>query len=227
MCMISAGLTKDFGVLGADSAMHNISNGETTFETGKLSFVRGKYLMAFIGTNLYFSRIDFNRFDLEFKQVSLYLSDYLKGIKEDVEKELALEIKDKDDRKPHFCLYLLGTHNNKPMLAQFNSFRDFEARYLWSENGVKFSNIVYGDNTEKNDVFKASVSHMEELSKKYENPSPGIVGEILTRGIYKKADLEEKIGDKKKYAGGVVNCGVVFNNGAIRPLSGLEVIYGR
>ena len=46
---------------------------------------------------------------------------------------------------------------------------------------------------------------------------------VLTRGIYKKADLEEKIGEKRKYAGGAVAVGLV-GPGGIAALNGIAMV---
>ena len=224
--MIAAGINDQFGVLAADSAMYDNDSKKIYFESGKVSLIKDKYLMTFIGTPLYFSRIDWTRFELTLKGLSLYLSDYLRNMKPDVEKEIAKTTDDKDDRIANFCLFVMGLHNNRPTMVQFNSFKNFEPRYIWSENELKFSTIYYGDNEEKNNVFKESSEYMKKLSTKYEKPSVGLVAEILARGIYKKADLEENIGDKKKYAGGIVNAGFVTSLGSVHSLSGLEVIYG-
>jgi len=225
--MIAAALTSEYGVLAADSASYSPEDKKIGYETGKLSLIRNRYLMAFIGTNLYFTRMDWRRFDLPLKNVSLYLQGYLKEIRPDVESSLKETIEDKDEQNPHFCLYVLGMHNHYPTLVQLNSFKDFAPRYLWSDDGLKFSTLLYGDdNPKKGEVFKESTKYMTELAKRYGNHTPGLVGEILTRGIYKKADLEMKIGDKRKYAGGIVNAAFMSKAGQIQQLSGLEVIYG-
>jgi len=225
--MIAAGLNKDYGVLAADSASYSPEDGKIEYESGKLSLIRNRYLMAFVGTNLYFTRMDWKRFDLPLKNLSLYLQGYLREIKTDVENSLKESIKDEQDSKPNFCLYVLGLHNQYPTLVQLNSFKDFAPRYLWSDNGMKFSTMLYGnDNPEKGEIFKQSTQYMNELSKGYESHTPGLVAEILTRGIYKKADLEMKIGDKRKYAGGVVNAAFISKTGSIQMLSGLEVVNG-
>ena len=227
ICMISAAVNKDFGVLAADSATYTPENKEIKYETGKLSLVRNRYLMAFVGTNLYFPRMDWKQFDQPLKHLSIYLQGYLREIRPDVGAALKQDIKDEDDSEPHFCLYILGVHNQHPTLVQLNSFKDFAPRYLWSDNGLKFSTMLYGDNNPgKQKIFKESTKHMVDLSNQYETHTPGLVGEILTRGIYKKADLETEIGDKRKYAGGIVNAAYMSKTGLIQQLSGLEVIYG-
>ena len=223
--MIAAGVTKDFGVLASDSASYVSDEGEMSFESPKLVSI-GKYLLTFIGTPLYFSRIDRSRFGVKLNELSLYLQDYLKGIRRDVDDLLKQSITDPDENQPNFCLYVLGVHGNYPTLAQFNSFNDFKPKYLWSDNGLKFSSVLYGDDSkpEKQAMFKETTKFMEEEAKRIGTVTPGVVGEILTRGIYKKADLEMNIGTKKKYAGGMVNAAVIRNDGTLAPLSGIEIV---
>jgi hypothetical protein len=234
--MIAAGLSKDFGVLASDSAMYSTDDGSMTFESGKLSCWQGKYLISFIGTRLYFSRIDPSKFGLPLNGLSLYLQGYLRGMKPDIGNMMKELIEDPDENKPNFCLYVLGLHGKKPTLAQFNSFVDFKPRFLWTEGeGVQFSTILYGDDSkpEKAELFKETTKFMEELAKGWkENKvsgektsfTPGLIGEILARGIYKKADLEMKIGLKKKYAGGIVNAAGFDSEGRIIQLSGIEFL---
>jgi hypothetical protein len=246
MCFIAAAVTKDSGVLACDSANYNTETGEMSFETPKLSIWNGKYLATFVGTNTYFSRIDEKKFLLPMDQLSLYLQGYLKEMKPDVENLMKESISDPDENKPYFCLYVMGLHGKRPTLAQFNSFLDFAPKYLWNDGSqpVKFATLLYGDDSVpgKAQIFKDSTKFMEAEAEKYrlkpgtgnsdvnvyqhQSLTPGLLAEILTRGIYKKADLEETIGTKKKYAGGSVSAGVVHSDGRIYSLSGMEVISG-
>ncbi|MFI5206084.1 MAG: hypothetical protein ACHQVK_04020 [Candidatus Paceibacterales bacterium] len=149
----------------------------------------------------------------------------MKGEKSKVEKILKAEIADPDENKGHFCLFVLGVHNKLPTMVQFNSFLNFKPKYLYSNGGIKFSSIFYGDdNPEKKKLFTEAKDYMEKKAHKYEKRgmelTPGLVGEILTRGIYHKADAEMAMGDNKKYAGGVVNAAAIFSSGQMIPLSG-------
>lgn len=229
--MISGAITKEFGVLACDSASYSTETGETSFETPKLSMWMGKYLATFLGSLNYFSRIDEKKFLLPMDQLSLYLQGYLREMKPDVENIMKESITDPDEQKPHFCLYVMGLHGKRPTLAQFNSFSDFAPRYLWNDGSkpVKFSTLLYGDDSVpgKAQIFKDATAYMEELTKKnVRELTPGLVGEILTRGIYRKADLEETIGTKKKYAGGCVSVAGIKSDGAVFALTGVEVISG-
>ena len=216
--MMGCILTKDFGVIASDSAMYDTEKESIRFDCPKMTMLNFKYLTTFIGTNLYFSGLDITKFKEPINKLAMYLSDHFRRVKKDVEGAII------GDEKANFCFYVLGKHGNYPCLAEFNSFSDFKPKYTWSKNGVKISTIFYGDDSDKNEIFKQSSGFMSKLVKKYELMNPGIAGEILTRGIYHKADLEEKIGDKKKYAGGVVNAGVVESGGRIYSLSGMEVL---
>lgn len=224
--MISVGVTKDFGVLACDSAAYDLNTLKTSFETPKLGVIsNGKAVMSYVGTPLYFASIDRQKLAQSFEGVCIYLKNYLLGIRPDVVEGLKNETEDEDERKPHICLFYLGIHKGYPTLAQFNSFNDFVPKYLWSDNGLKFSTILFGDdsNPEKQAIFKESTKFMEQEAKFYDEVTPGLVGEILTRGIYKKADLEMTIGTKKKYAGGIVNAAKVDKNG-VTPLSGYLIV---
>lgn len=226
MCMIASGITKDFGVLACDSAAYDFGKLETSFETPKLGIAsNGQALITYVGSPLYFASMDKEKLKQPFESVCLYLKSYLKQTRPDVEESLKEMTEDEDERKPNLCLFYMGIHKGYPTLAQFNSFLDFSPKYLWSDNGLKFSTILYGDdsNPGKQAIFKDSTKFMETEAKAYEKHSPGIVGEILTRGIYKKADLEMNIGLKKKYAGGVVNV-AMLNKDGVQPLSGFLVV---
>lgn len=226
--MIACGINKDFGVLAADSAQYLTDKGEISFEVTKVVKI-GKYLMTFIGTSLYFVNMDRSKFNLPLDQLSHYLSTFFRSEKPNVEETMKEHIQDEDENKPHLCVYVMGLHAKRPTLAQFNSFLDFRPKYLWSDNELKFSTILYGDDSkpEKQAMFKESSIYMEEIIKTFDcEPSPGLVGEALTRGIYKKADLEMKIGLKKKYAGGMVQAAVIKKDGLIYSLTTVEVLNG-
>lgn len=225
MCMLGSVVTKDFGLLGTDSAQYDMAQSKMSYQSKKLFFT-SKYLFSFIGTAAYFAKLDKSKLDQDMNGISLYLTDYLKEMKPKVEEQLRAEIKDEDENKPNFCLFVLGVHNKKPTLAQFNSFNDFKAKYLFSENGPKFSTIMYGDdNPKKKQIFQESTEYMEKKThkaiKKGMEITPGFLGEIITRGIYKKADLEQEL-IGKKYAGGVVNVGGVLNDGSLFTLSAVQ-----
>jgi hypothetical protein len=227
--MIACGLTKEYGVLAADSSSYEPETKRIGYESPKLSmFPAGRCMATYLGSPLYFSRIDLARFEAPFAAAALYLEGYFREMREDVEGILKETIEDEDERKAHMCCYLLGVHAGRPTLAQINSFQDFKPRFLWADDGVKFATLFYGDESVpgKKDVFRKSSEYMKTLASHHGEMTPGLIGEILTRGIYRKADLEEAIGDKRKYAGGVVNVGVVKRTGEIYPLSGAEVIYG-
>lgn len=222
--MISAACTKDFGVLATDSAMFDTKQSRTSFEAIKLYYTPN-YLTTFIGTPVYFANMDKTKFTLDFISLTVYLEEYLKGQKDRVEKILKSEIADPDENKPYFCMFVMGVHKKLPTMVQFNSFLGFKPKYLYSSNDVKFSSIIYGDdNPEKKKIFLETKQYMEKKALKFKKRgielTPGIVGEILTRGIYHKADAEMAIGDMKKYAGGIVNAAVVFPSGQMMPLSG-------
>jgi hypothetical protein len=224
--MIAAGVTKDYGVIACDSADFDVTTSAISFETPKLGLVStGKAAMTYVGTPLYFSSIDKSKLTQPFDSVCIYLKTYLQSMRNHVGEALKEITDDIDHQQPNICVFFMGLHKNVPTLAQFNSFLDFSPRYLWSDNGLKFSTVLYGDDSkpEKNEIFKESTKFMENEAKFYDKVSPGIVAEILTRGIYKKADLEMTIGTKQKYAGGVVNVAKVDKEG-VTPLSGYLVI---
>lgn len=223
--MIAACVTKDFGVLATDSAMYDTDRAEMSFESQKMIIIGGKKMMTFIGTHLFLSMINKEKLMGPFDAACLYLKNHFKEIEPDVREQMASSIKDEDEQKPHFCLFLMGLHNNRPTLAQFNSFLGFSPKYLWTDGAPKFATILYGDDSkpEKQAMFKESTEYMEVKAKDHPDMSPGLVAEILTRGIYKKADMEEKIGLKKKYAGGIVNAAYVNRSGVMN-LSGFTLI---
>lgn len=227
MCMIAAAVTKNFGVLATDSAKYDIEKAETIFDSQKLYFtLNNKYLATFIGTPLYLTNLDQSKFALSLDGLSMYLKEYLRGMKPKVAEMMKAEIADEDDRQPNVCLFVLGMHKGVPTLAQFNVFQNFEPKYLWTKgDDIKFSNIFFGGEVPgKNEVFKQATEYMEKKMARYQKMKvhPGIIGEVLTRGIYKKADLEEKL-DGNKFAGGVVNVAFVNSKG-LYSLSGVNPI---
>jgi len=222
--MVAATVTKDFGVLASDSAMFDTSNSKMSFIKLKLYYTP-LYLVSFIGTPVYFAQMDRSKFGADLPSLVVYMENYLKKIKPEVEKVLRSEIADEDENKPHFCLMILGIHKKLPTLVQFNSFLNFKPKYLYTDKAQpKFSTIMYGDdNPQKKKMFLEATAYMEEKAKKFKDVdfSPGIAGEILTRGIYRKADIEMKLGPQKKYAGGIVNAGCIFKEGNMISLSGV------
>jgi len=223
MCVIGCCVTKDFGVMAADSAQYDSISTKIGFVTPKLSFIRGKYLTTYVGDTSYFSQIDYTKFDNDLASLSIYLQQYLKEMKPNVVRALnELHIKEVD-KKANLCLFVMGVYNKKPTLVQFNSFKDFKPSYLFSENGPKFATIYYGDDEKKNEIFSNTTRYMEKKAKKWEGIfSTGIAGEILTRGIYKKADMEaEAYGTK--YAGGAVQVASLLATGESYGLSNVRV----
>lgn len=209
--------------MAADAAQFDAVSGKAGFITPKLSFIRGKYLTTYVGDIAYFSQIDYTKFDNDLASLSLYLQQYLKEMKPNVERALKeLKVKE-EDQKANLCLFVMGVYNKKPTLVQLNSFRDFKPSYLFSENGPKFATIYYGDNEKKNVIFSSATRYMEKKAEKWKDIfSPGIAGEILTRGIYKKADMEaEEFGTK--YAGGSVQVASLLATGESYGLSNVRV----
>ena len=223
MCQIACVVTKDFGVIAADSAQFDTISGNIKFTVPKLSLIRGKYLTTFVGDTAYFSQIDYTKFDNDLASLSLYLQQYLKEMRPNVERALK-ELKIKEvDQKPNLCLYVMGVYNKKPTLAQFNSFLDFKPKYLFSNNGPKFATLYYGDNEKKKEIFDSTTAYMEKKIRKWKGEfSTGIAGEILTRGIYKKADMEQKAFGVK-YAGGAVQVASLLATGEMYGLSNVRV----
>lgn len=226
--MISACVTPNFGILASDSAMFDTRQSKMSFETMKLFFTT-KYLVTFIGTPVYFAKIDRSKLDGDLPTVCLYMEDYLKKMKPEVEKILKSEIADSDENKPNICLFILGIAKKLPTLVQFNSELNFKPKYLYSSDKPKFSTIYFGDdNPEKKKIFIESREFMEhkthKLAKRGIDLTPGVLAEVMTRGIYKKADLEQAIGPRKKYAGGTVNLAGMHNTGLIFQLSGMVAL---
>jgi hypothetical protein len=221
--MMAVGLNKDFGVLAVDSSYYDTTLKKVIFQGVKLYYT-ANYLMAFIGTPVYLANIKREKLGMDLISLIVHLESYLKNERPHVEKILKSEIADPDENKPDFCLFVLGIHKKLPTLVQFNSFLNFKPKYLYSEGKeVKFSTIFYGDdNPEKKKLFIETTAYMEKKMElfKGETVTPGIVAEVLARGIYHKADSEMKIGPKKKYAGGIVNAAAILANGYMLPLSG-------
>ena len=220
MCMISACVTKDYGVIAADSAMDD--NGLLKYEAPKLIHFKEKF-MTYIGYPTYFSKIDLNKFDGGIAAICIYMEEYFKSMKEEVGDLLKKLNSEENYQQPRLCVFLLGLHNEKPTLVQFNSFSDFKPEFLYSENGPKFSSIFYGDDDlTKKEIFSKTTDHMNELAeKRIKILSPGIIAEILTRGIYKKADMEEEL-EGKKLAGGAITIGQISSHGQAYYLSNVK-----
>lgn len=205
--------------------MYDAGQGKTTFETNKL-FIAPKsgYVMSFIGTALYFNENKPEWFNLPLNDLAGKLADYLREQRPKVAQIMTDSIPDEDENKPHLCVLLMGMYKGYPTLAQFNSFSDFEPKYLWTKEEPKFSTILYGDDSKKNEIFKDSTEYMEYRASKAEEMTPGVMAEILTRGIYRKAD-EEKKAFGKKWAGGLVNAASVSPQGTLA-LSNFRLIGG-
>lgn len=223
--MIASVVTPSFGILATDSAMYDTQQSKMSYEAMKLFFTN-RYLMTFIGTPIYFAKLDKEKLGGDLSSVCLYLEDYLKKMRPEVAKALKSEIADTDENKPNFCLFVLGVAKKLPTLVQFNSELNFKPKYLFSSDKPKFSTIYFGDdNPEKKKLFIESREFMEhrthKLEKKGVELTPGILAEVLTRGIYKKADLEQEMGQKVKYAGGTVNLAGMWPTGLVFQLSGL------
>lgn len=223
--MIASVVTPQFGLLATDSAMFDTKQIKMSFDSMKLFFSK-QYLITFIGTPVYFAKLDKTKLDADLPSLCLYMEDYLKKIRPEVEKTLKSEIADNDENKPNFCLFVLGIAKRLPTLVQFNSELNFKPKYLYSSDKPKFSTIFFGDdNPAKKKMFVETTEYMERKTHKQQKKnielSPGILAETLTRGIYKKADLEQEIGPKIKYAGGTVNIAGMWNTGLVFQLSGL------
>lgn len=223
--MIASVVTPQFGILATDSAMFDTAQSKMSFESMKL-FFSNRYLITFIGTPVYFAKLDRTKLNQDLPSLCLYMEDYLKKIRPEVEKTLRSEISDEDENKPNFCLFILGIAKKLPTLVQFNSELNFKPKYLYSSDKPKFSTIFFGDdNPEKKRMFVEATAYMEHRThkqlKKNVEMSPGILAETITRGIYKKADLEQEIGPKIKYAGGTVNLAGMWNTGLVFQLSGV------
>lgn len=224
--MVAACVTKHFGLLASDAAKFDTAQSKISFDAVKL-FYTSNTLVSFIGTPLYFSQMDKSKLSSDFPSMVLYMKNYLKKIRPEVEKMLRSEIADEDENKPHFCMFVLGVHKTLPTNVQFNSYLDFEPKYLYSSDKPKFSTIFFGDdNPKKKQLFLESTEYMEQktrkLAKKNVELTPGVLGEVLIRGIYKKADAETLLPPYKKYAGGVVSVAGILSNQVIFPLSGVS-----
>ena len=225
MCIISGCVTKDFGVIASDSAMYD--NGKVSFNLPKMNFVNGN-LLTFIGMPLFFMNLDKFKIGSCFLASVIYLKDHFRSMEKQVGEILTKVNSNPDDQKPVLCAFLMGVHDKRPVLAQFNSFQGFEPTYLYSDNGPKFSTIFYGDDKpDKKKMFIDSTSFMEEKLKDFSDKgieaTPWVLGEILTRGIYSKADAEEKMEPRKKYAGGIVTVASIHSDGKAYCLSDVRL----
>lgn len=206
MCMVAAALTKEYSVIASDSAIYDIY-GKTAFETPKLFLLGKKHLVTYIGYADYLTEVDGTKFEYDLPALSVYLSEYLR------------RVHNERTENRRFCLFLLGTHNSLPVLLQLNSENNFEPIWLESGEEVVFSSIFYGEDDEKKQSFNESDKVMREFAEKWkERLSPGILGEILTRGIYAKALLEENL-TGNKYCGGSVSVACMTKEGKAYPLS--------
>lgn len=221
--MIAGVVSKDFGLLASDSAMYDTSTSTMSFQTLKL-YNSSRFLLTFIGTPAYFSKLDRTKLDMDLPSLSIYMESYLKDMRPVIEKMMKSEIADKDENQPHFCLLALGLHKKLPTIAQFNSYTDFKPKYLFSDGGPKFSTILFGDDARKK-VFQDSTTYMEKKWSKWEKKgmvfSPGVAAELLTRGIYKSSDFDAELGLKQKFSGGAVSVGGILNTGLLVTLTGL------
>lgn len=214
--MIACGITPEYAVMAADSALYQ--NDVMEYQTPKLLKLGGKYLVTFIGATMFLERININIFQAEMNDVVTYLVDHFTRHQPIVEAGLK-----GTDIPANFCFYLLGVKHGTITLIELNSYRNFAPVFTEARNGIKFSSLFYGDdeNKDKQELFQRASEYMERKASKHDRMTPGLLGEIVTRGIYHKADMEEKIGEKRKYAGGVVTVGLIDNTGKITGLSNL------
>ena len=216
MCMIGCALTNEYGVLASDSAMAN-SDDITFFEVPKL-FKYGKYLATFIGNTGYLSGLSPMFFEFEMKGTSIHLQTYLRNVRQIVKNR-----SEKENMSDDFLIYVLGVQDGMPTLLILNSRKNFDIEYLSKKDSdkVTFANIYYGDDSEKSQIFQDSHEYLKSLVDHYETISPGILAEILTRGIYYKSDQEKKrLG--KKWAGGAVSASFIRPNGIISHLTNIH-----
>jgi hypothetical protein len=225
MCMVAAAVTKDFGVMAADASKYDTNTEAMVFESPRLGYTPNmRYLISYVGTDAYFANLDLLKFSLPLDQLGLYLQEYLRAQRPKVEELQEQFIRLEDEKNPHVCLFVMGLFKKTPTLAMFNSYKDFKPEYIWTKDRIKFGTIYYGGEIPgKKELFTEATAFMEKKAAKYEVLTPGLVGEVLTRGIYKKADMEEKIGEKRKYAGGAVAVGVV-HAGGIAALNGITMV---
>jgi len=222
MCMVTVAVSKDFGVIAADSARDE--NGSLSYEFPKLKFLGGRYLVTAIGSPLFIARLDYNKFKEDMGSLSVYMEGYFKEIQPSAENAAKKLNLDPAYQKPTICAFVLGVHGGKPTLAMFNSYLNFKPKYLFSDGKIKFATIHYGgDVTGKKKIFEDTTEYMEKRFHKMEKKgvpvTPGSVGEILVRGIYKKADLEMELPPHKKYSGGVPTVAFIQSDGSAFPLS--------
>jgi hypothetical protein len=221
--MIAAALTAEFGVLASDSA-HTVETG-FSFEVSKLAKV-GNYLLSFSGTQLYLSNMNRAKFNGKMDQLSLYVQGFLKEARPNIE-ELIKE-KMSEGITSGFSLYVMGVHAKRPTLASFRSTSDFKPKYFWAEKEIKMAPVLSADDDIEGSSLASSVV-MDQTLKSWTEAKvkldPGIVGEVLIRGIQKKSDFVFEA-TKKKSSGGVTSAAVLKADGAIYSLSGMEVING-
>jgi len=232
--MVAGGVTKRYAILATDSAQYDFENDKVTLESPKLFYTtNNKYAFTFIGTPLFMSNFDWKQFNEPMDVLAAYLSEHLTAQRARVEEEWKNV---GDDEDPRFALFVSGMHKAIPAIASFNGYKKFRPEFLWTKepDETKFLSIHYGGEVEgKKEIFSDAAAFMELKAKRFtalrqgwsekgaaaRGMSPGLLAEILTRGIYKKADAEMKIGEKVKYAGGAVNL-LLVSAGGINTMSG-------
>lgn len=223
MCMVAAVVTKEVAILATDSAL--TTNDKIQYNNPKLFFWGNRYLCTGMGVPAYIAKLDFNKFKLDVPGLCMYLEDYFKSTREHVKETLAnLEEKEID---PSLCFMLAGVHKERPVVVEFSSYLDFKPKYFLSREKPKFVPILYDkENKTKAQMFDQTLEYMETRAHKFEKKGTeltvGILGEILTRGIYKKSDLEFELTGKKS-TGGVVSVGAISATGQAQGLSHIIV----
>lgn len=190
--MISIGLTTKYGVIACDS-----KDSKEEYSVPRLYMSsKGNALFSYTGSHLYLNGLDLSKFSLPFNSVCLYLKEYfLKTLSSVAEMEEDLPSKEGTS----FCLLVLGVHNKRPTAAKFSVENKFKPVYVWSEKSIVF-------------LSSGNKAETETISKKYTKLSPGIVGEILSKGIYKNG------------ISGVVNCASIDMNEKVFPLSTYQIV---
>lgn len=198
--MIVTAVTKDYGLLATDSALYDTAQSKMQYGYLKL-FYSSRFLLSYMGTPTYFSKLDRTKLDTDVPSLVLYMTDYLKGMKADVEKVT--------ENKSEFCMFALGIHKKLPTVVKFSSTLNFEPKYINGGHSLKFA---FGDGS--------SVEYLEKRVRKLEKKgveiNPGTLAEILTRGLYNK--MEEQV---DKTIGGAVNIGCMLSTGLMIPLSSI------
>lgn len=218
--MVGAAIHKNFSVIATDSAL--TTQDKIGYNNPKLFFWGGKYLCTGMGIPAYISKLDFNKFKLEMDGLSMYLEDYFKGTREHVVETLKNMGEEKVD--PSLCFFVMGIWKKKPGVMVFNSYLDFKPKYFFpSGDKVKFVPIFVPEEDKiKTKMFGDSLEYMEtklhKFMKKGAELTSGLLAEVLTRGIYKKADTEFELTGKKS-TGGAVCAGAVYADGLVQGLT--------